>query len=200
MLGTWGVSCLELVLSRPQPCGRGQGRHEVRSAWLVGEQNTSWGQRHEGSIRRPESAGESLGDTYGSLLESIVGRAAYTMGPELAQFEEEFAEPTAAASFAVGVSSGTDALKLAYLAAGVGPGDEVIVPGEHVHRHRRGGLAHRGTSGVRRLPGRDGEHRPAPDRGGASPIGREPSSPSTSTDSPPTWTRYSRWRTGTGFP
>ena len=70
---------------------------------------------------------ESLGATYGSLLESIVSRAAYTMGPELARFEEEFAS-YCECKYAVGVSSGTDALKLAYLAAGVGPGDEVIVP------------------------------------------------------------------------
>jgi dTDP-4-amino-4,6-dideoxygalactose transaminase len=70
---------------------------------------------------------ELLGGTYGSLLESIVSRAAYTMGPELARFEEEFAS-YCDCRFAVGVSSGTDALKLAYLAAGVGPGDEVILP------------------------------------------------------------------------
>ena len=70
---------------------------------------------------------ESLGETYGSLLESIVGRAAYTMGPELTQFEEEFAT-YCSCEHAVGVSSGTDALKLAYLAAGVGAGDEVVLP------------------------------------------------------------------------
>lgn len=70
---------------------------------------------------------ESLGATYASLLESVVGRAAYTMGPELAQFEHEFAE-YCSCEFALGVSSGTDALKLALLATGVGPGDEVIVP------------------------------------------------------------------------
>ena len=70
---------------------------------------------------------ESLGATYGSLLESIVSRAAYTLGPELAKFEQEFAAYCGCAH-AVGVSSGTDALKLAYLAAGVGLGDEVILP------------------------------------------------------------------------
>ena len=70
---------------------------------------------------------ETLGATYGSLLESIVSRAAYTMGPELKQFEEEFAGYCGSAH-AIGVSSGTDALKLAYLAAGVGPRDEVILP------------------------------------------------------------------------
>ena len=58
---------------------------------------------------------------------SVVERAAYTMGPELTQFEEAFASFCGCAH-AVGVSSGTDALKLALVAAGVRPGDEVIVP------------------------------------------------------------------------
>ena len=60
---------------------------------------------------------------FGSILE----RAAYTMGPELAQFEEAFAA-FCGCNYAVGVSSGTDAVTLALIAAGVRPGDEVIVP------------------------------------------------------------------------
>ena len=50
-----------------------------------------------------------------------------TMGPRTEQFESEFAEHLGA-KHAVAVSSCTAALHLAYLAAGVGPGDEVIVP------------------------------------------------------------------------
>jgi dTDP-4-amino-4,6-dideoxygalactose transaminase len=50
-----------------------------------------------------------------------------TMGPETERFEHEFAEYTGAAH-AVAVTNGTAALHLALLAAGVGPGDEVIVP------------------------------------------------------------------------
>ena len=69
----------------------------------------------------------SLGDAYRAAFDSILERAAYTMGPELAEFETAFAE-YCGCEHAIGVSSGTDALKLAYLAAGVGPGDEVIVP------------------------------------------------------------------------
>jgi dTDP-4-amino-4,6-dideoxygalactose transaminase len=60
---------------------------------------------------------------FGSVLE----RAAYTMGPELREFEDRFAAFTGC-SHAVGVSSGTDAVKLALIAAGVRPGDDVIVP------------------------------------------------------------------------
>ena len=50
-----------------------------------------------------------------------------TMGPRTAAFEEAFAARLGV-RHAVAVSSCTAALHLAYLAAGVGPGDEVIVP------------------------------------------------------------------------
>jgi dTDP-4-amino-4,6-dideoxygalactose transaminase len=50
-----------------------------------------------------------------------------TLGPRTAEFEGAFAEQLGA-RHAIAVSSCTAALHLAYLAAGVGPGDEVIVP------------------------------------------------------------------------
>jgi len=50
-----------------------------------------------------------------------------TMGPKTEAFENEFAEYLGC-RYAVAVSSCTAALHLAYLIAGVGPGDEVIVP------------------------------------------------------------------------
>ena len=50
-----------------------------------------------------------------------------TMGPRTEAFERAFAEQLGA-RHAIAVSSGTAALHLAYAAAGVGPGDEVIVP------------------------------------------------------------------------
>jgi dTDP-4-amino-4,6-dideoxygalactose transaminase len=49
-------------------------------------------------------------------------------GPEVAAFEEEFATQVVAGRQCVAVSSGTAGLQLGLLAAGVGPGDEVIVP------------------------------------------------------------------------
>src|ERR671930_797348 len=48
-----------------------------------------------------------------------------TQGPEVAAFEREFAE-CVNAPYACAVSNCTTALHLALLAAGVGPGDEVI--------------------------------------------------------------------------
>jgi dTDP-4-amino-4,6-dideoxygalactose transaminase len=50
-----------------------------------------------------------------------------TLGPRTAAFEEAFATHLGA-RHAIALSSCTAALHLAYLAAGVGPGDEVIVP------------------------------------------------------------------------
>ena len=60
-------------------------------------------------------------------IESVLASGKYTMGPTLASFEREWAD-YCGTSEAVGVSSGTAALALAYRAVGVGPGDEVIVP------------------------------------------------------------------------
>jgi dTDP-4-amino-4,6-dideoxygalactose transaminase len=57
----------------------------------------------------------------------VVRSGAYLFGPELIAFERELADETGR-RHAVGVSSGTDALRLALLALGVGTGDEVIVP------------------------------------------------------------------------
>ena len=50
-----------------------------------------------------------------------------TMGPRIQAFEEAFAEHLGV-THAIATSSCTAALHLAYLAAGIGPGDEVIVP------------------------------------------------------------------------
>lgn len=49
----------------------------------------------------------------------------FTLGADVAEFEKEFAAYSQAA-FGVGVNSGTSALHLGLLAAGIGPGDEVI--------------------------------------------------------------------------
>ncbi len=50
-----------------------------------------------------------------------------TMGPRIQAFEEQFAAAVGV-PHALAVSSGSAAIHLALLAAGIGPGDEVIVP------------------------------------------------------------------------
>ncbi len=57
--------------------------------------------------------------------ERIHRATAYVGGPQVAQFERRFAQYLGAAHV-IGVGSGTDALRLALIAAGVGAGDEVI--------------------------------------------------------------------------
>jgi dTDP-4-amino-4,6-dideoxygalactose transaminase len=49
-------------------------------------------------------------------------------GPRVAQFEKEFGEKFGAGARALAVGSGTDALHLAYILAGLKEGDEVITP------------------------------------------------------------------------
>ena len=56
---------------------------------------------------------------------SVLESTQYILGEEVAAFEREFAG-YCHASQAIGVNSGTSALHLALLAAGIGPGDEVI--------------------------------------------------------------------------
>ena len=56
---------------------------------------------------------------------SVLASAQYVLGEEVAAFEQEFAA-YCGATHAIAVNTGTSALHLALLAAGVGPGDEVI--------------------------------------------------------------------------
>lgn len=55
----------------------------------------------------------------------VLDSCAFASGPEVAAFEEDFAA-YCNTKFAAGVNTGTSALHLGLLAAGVGPGDEVI--------------------------------------------------------------------------
>jgi len=51
-----------------------------------------------------------------------------TMGEKTISFEESFAEFLGQGAYCTATSSGTAALHMALLAAGIGPGDEVIIP------------------------------------------------------------------------
>ena len=67
----------------------------------------------------------SIKDEIDAAVLRVLDSTQYVLGEEVAAFEREFAG-YCQASEAVGVNSGTSALHLALLAAGVGPGDEVI--------------------------------------------------------------------------
>src|SRR5436190_4324277 len=66
----------------------------------------------------------------GEVEDAVLGvleRCQFILGPQVAEFEAEFAE-FVGARHAVGVSSGLDALRVALIALGVGPGAEVVLP------------------------------------------------------------------------
>ncbi len=60
-----------------------------------------------------------------AAVASVLESCSFILGPEVAAFEREFAA-FSGCQFGVGVNSGTSALHLALLAAGIGPDDEVI--------------------------------------------------------------------------
>ncbi|NLX49328.1 MAG: DegT/DnrJ/EryC1/StrS family aminotransferase [Methanospirillum sp.] len=68
-----------------------------------------------------------LGDEEVQAAGRVIRSGMLASGPEVAAFEEEFAAH-AGVTHAVAVSNGTTALHAALLGAGIGPGDEVIVP------------------------------------------------------------------------
>jgi dTDP-4-amino-4,6-dideoxygalactose transaminase len=62
-----------------------------------------------------------------SAVREVVSSGWWSMGPTVEEFEEAFAAHSGC-RHAIAVSSGTAALHLTLLAAGCGPGDEVVVP------------------------------------------------------------------------
>lgn len=60
-----------------------------------------------------------------AAIASVLESSQFALGSEVAAFEKEFASYCTSRE-AVGVNSGTSALHLALLAAGIGPGDEVV--------------------------------------------------------------------------
>ena len=68
---------------------------------------------------------ESIKDEVDNAIAEVVQSTQFILGAQVSKFEKDFAD-YCQAKFALGVNSGTSALHLAMLAAGIGPGDEVI--------------------------------------------------------------------------
>lgn len=60
-------------------------------------------------------------------IQQVIERGDFTLGKALVEFETAFAQ-ACGVNYAVGVSSGTDAIALGLQACGIGKGDEVLIP------------------------------------------------------------------------
>jgi dTDP-4-amino-4,6-dideoxygalactose transaminase len=68
---------------------------------------------------------ESIKDEISEAIQQVIDSCAFAGGPFVTEFERNFAE-FCQCKHAIGVGSGTEALWMALLALGVGPGDDVI--------------------------------------------------------------------------
>lgn len=67
-------------------------------------------------------------DQIDAAIQRVLAHGQYILGPEVAELEEKLAAYTGA-KHCITVANGTDALQIAQMALGIGPGDEVITPG-----------------------------------------------------------------------
>jgi UDP-2-acetamido-2-deoxy-ribo-hexuluronate aminotransferase len=63
-----------------------------------------------------------------SNIQKVLDHGQYILGPEVDELEEKLAAYTGT-KYCISVANGTDALQIALMALGVGPGDEVVTPG-----------------------------------------------------------------------
>ena len=70
---------------------------------------------------------EACGAELRAAFERVLASGQFILGPEVDAFEAE-CRSLLGARHAIAVSSGTDALLLAFMALGLGPKDEVICP------------------------------------------------------------------------
>jgi dTDP-4-amino-4,6-dideoxygalactose transaminase len=68
-----------------------------------------------------------IGSSLRARLDAVLAHGQFILGPEVAELESRLAS-FCGASYCVSVSSGTDALLIALMAEGIGPGDAVFLP------------------------------------------------------------------------
>ena len=69
----------------------------------------------------------AISDEVHAGFDRVLAAGSFILGPEVEKFETEFAA-YCGVDYALGVGNGTDALELAFRAAGIGAGDEIIMP------------------------------------------------------------------------
>ena len=70
---------------------------------------------------------QALKPEMGPAMEGVLERAAFILGEDVRTFERRFGEYTGSAH-CINCANGSDALEMALMALGIGPGDEVLVP------------------------------------------------------------------------
>lgn len=71
---------------------------------------------------------ERLRSQIDASIANVLSHGQYILGPEVDKLEEQLVAYTGA-KYCITVANGTDALQIALMALGVGPGDEIISPG-----------------------------------------------------------------------
>ncbi|RZS90208.1 dTDP-4-amino-4,6-dideoxygalactose transaminase [Motilibacter rhizosphaerae] len=69
-----------------------------------------------------------IGDEERAAVDRVLATGQLAQGTEVAAFEQEFGDQVVGGRTCIAVNSGTSGQHLGLLAAGIGPGDEVIVP------------------------------------------------------------------------
>ena len=71
---------------------------------------------------------DRIKDKLNASIQKVLAHGQYILGPEVHELEEKLAAYTGA-KYCITCANGTDALQIAQMAFGIGPGDEVITPG-----------------------------------------------------------------------
>ena len=93
--------------------------------WI--ESLTSYARQHEVSEMIP-AARPHIGSEERYAVDGVLASGGLAQGPEVSAFEREFSSEAVSGAHCIAVNSGTSAQHLAMLAAGIGRGDEVLVP------------------------------------------------------------------------